>query len=128
MVPLAALSPLAIVLLVVLAIVVVLAVAGAVATARRRRRDETRLRAQLEEANEALAAARAEDRGWDRDRLEEAARAAAGGDVRELHLVQVIDRPGTDADEARFQIVGADGRAREVLLGREGDRWVPVSS
>ena len=43
-----------------------------------------------------------------------------------LHLVQVVDRPGTDADEAVFRVVAEGGHGpREVRLGREGDRWIP---
>lgn len=118
-------SPLAIVLIVVFVIVVVLAVAGAIATARRARSDEASLRRELAEADRALASARADDRGWDRDALVEAARAAVGASARELHLVQVVDRPGTEHDEARFRVVDEGGR-REIVLGREGDRWVQV--
>ena len=90
-----------------------------------RRRAEARdehLRERLAVANEALAQAHADDKGWDRALLEAAARAAAGP-VDELHLVTVIDNPGTDQDEAVFHAV-KDGDVRTVALRRTGDTWV----
>ena len=118
-------SVLSIVLLVFLALVVTLAVGGAVARAR----VSMRRRAQVASANEALARARAEDRGWDPEAMESAARVALKAfDVRELHLVQVVDRPGTDADEAVYRAVGRDGSDRDVRLGRQGGQWVGVTT
>ncbi len=117
-----------VIVLVVLALVVLLAVGGAVATARRTRAREASLRAQLREANEALAAAHAEDKGWERDTLEAAAREVLasrgeGARVRSLELVQVVDRPGTDDDQAVFRAV-TDGGEQRVVLGRRDGRWV----
>ena len=113
-----------IVVLVLLALLVLLAIGGAVATARRTRAREATVQAQLREANEALAAAHADDKGWERDTMEDAARRAYaerhGGPPAELRLVQVVDRPGTDEDEAVFH---ADGR--ELVLGRHDGAWVP---
>ena len=111
--------------IVVIAVVVVLAVligGGYVAGLRRQRAREVELRRRIAAANEELAAARADDRGWDRDTLDEAARHAAGGPVEELHLVHVEDRPGTDDDLAVYRIVQA-GRSRDVTLRRTGDQW-----
>jgi hypothetical protein len=35
----------------------------------------------------------------------------------------VVDKPGTEADEAVFRAI--DGhREEDLILGREGDRWV----
>jgi Flp pilus assembly protein TadB len=122
---------LVVVIVVFVALVIVLSALGAVAVSRRNRAGEAAFAAQLDEANTALAAARAEDRGWDRDRLERAARAAhearhPGADVRGLHLIQVIDRPGTEEDQARFRLVDAHGE-HDMLLGRRGDDWVEIS-
>lgn len=84
------------------------------------------------EADRALAVAEAEDRGWRRATLEDAARrelaaARPGAPVRELTLVQVLDRPGTDEDRAVFEVV-ADERTRLTLtLGRRGGEWFAES-
>ena len=43
--------------------------------------------------------------------------APPGRSVRELHLVQVVDRPGTDEDQAVFRVVNDHGE-RDVVLGR----------
>ena len=120
-----------IVVIVVFVLAVVVLFAFGVAGARRHRDEGAgRFHSELEEANAALASARAEDRGWERARLEAAARAAhdarrPGAQVSELHLVQVVDRPGTEHDQARFRVVDADGE-HEILLGRRGDDWVEV--
>lgn len=111
-----------IVLIVVVLLLVGLVLGGYAAAQRRQREREVALRRQIAAANEALAEARAEDRGWDRDVLEEAARALAGGPIEELHLVHVEDRPGTDDDLAVFRLVQA-GRERDITLRRAGDDW-----
>lgn len=115
-----------IVLLVLVAAIVVVVVVGIRIARRRQEAGEATLSARLGQANDALAQAHAADKGWDRALMERAARQAGGahGD-HELRLVQVIDRPGTEADEALFHAVGADGHVHEVRLGREGDGWVP---
>jgi hypothetical protein len=118
-------STLDIVLLAVAAVLVLLVLAGMRIARRRQDGREAGLRERLAAANEALAHAHATDNGWDRASLEQAAREAHGGMVKALHLVQVVDRPGTDADEAVFQVVGEEGRVSEVRLGRVDDRWVP---
>ncbi|HEU4974666.1 MAG TPA: hypothetical protein VFT50_06215 [Baekduia sp.] len=126
-----ALAVLPTVLIVVAALLVLLFVGGLIANARRHAADRERLRARVEAADEALAAARAQDRGWERSAMEAVARAAleAGpttGAVRELHLVRVLDRPGTDADEAEFRALLADGREETLTLGRRDGTWVVV--
>lgn len=126
-----ALAVLPTVLIVVAALLVLLFVGGLIANARRRAVLRERLHAEIEAADEALAAARAEDRGWDRQTMESAAREAlaarhAAGVIRELHLVQVVDRPGTDADEAVFRAHLADGREESLTLGRRDGVWVAV--
>jgi hypothetical protein len=113
-------------LIVVLALLVVLAVGGAIAQRRRLGRREGTFQAQLQQVNRDLAAARAEDRGWERSALEEAARRVyaeqrEGADPSTLELVQVIDRPGTDEDKAVFR-VGDSGE--RLTLGRRDGEWV----
>jgi hypothetical protein len=105
---------------------VLLFVGGLYANGRRRDQLAESLLARIEAADAALADARAQDRGWERATIEAAARAAAGGEVTELHLVQVVDKPGTDADQAVFRAVGADGVERTVTLGRRDGAWVAV--
>ena len=112
-----------IVLLAVAAVLLLVVIVGARMARRQQESREARLRERLAAANEALAQAHAGDKGWDRETLEAAARTAHGGPVEELHLVQVIDKPGTEADEAVFEVV-ADGKAREVRLGRVDAEWV----
>jgi hypothetical protein len=111
--------------IVLLAIAVVLLLIVAVgwrgATRRARERDAALLR-DLAEANQALAQAHASDNGWDRDVMEAAARQALGHDPDALHLVQVVDRPGTEDDEALFRAVTGD-KSTEVRLFRTGDAW-----
>lgn len=121
-------STLAIVLLAVVGLFVLMALGGAVATGRRRRRLEPRLEASLQEVNRRLAAARAEDRGWERGPLEAAAlRAFAelrpGAEVREHVLVQVLDRPGTDEDKAVFRLQTDQGTL-DLRMGRRDGAWV----
>ena len=120
-------TPLGVVLLVIALLLLVLVVGGVIAAGRRQRAREAHLQAQLAQANEALALARADDRGWDRDVLEAAARAAAGGRVDALDLVQVQDRPGTEEDRAIFRVVRA-GREDRLVLGRHDGAWLPVQA
>jgi hypothetical protein len=120
-------NALAIIIIVVVAIGLLLIVGGLVASARRHRSEEAELRATLREADRALALARAEDRGWDRGALEQACRAAFAArspvEPRELLLVKVVDRPGTEEDQALFRVI-TDAGSEEILLTREGDAWV----
>jgi Flp pilus assembly protein TadB len=130
MIPVAA-STLGIVLVVFAALVVVLAAGGWVAAAQRARARERKLLEELHEAEQALAKAHAMDKGWDRALLESAARDAAAErfgtqPVNALQLVQVIDRPGTDADQAVFRVETADGDEHRITLGRSGGEWRPA--
>ncbi|HWH94004.1 MAG TPA: hypothetical protein VNT03_09090 [Baekduia sp.] len=112
---------------VIVVLALILFVGGLVASGRRRDAMDADLRARIEAADAALADARAQDKGWERATIEAAARAAiAPTEVRELHLIQVVDRPGTDADQAVFRVVGADGGERTVTLGRRDGAWVAV--
>ena len=118
---------------IVIAVIVVLAVilfaGGLYVTGRRRTALSGDLRASIEAADAALAVARAEDKGWERATIEAAARAAvAPREVAALHLVRVVDKPGTDADQAVFRVVGADGAESSLTLGRRDGAWVPLDA
>jgi hypothetical protein len=121
-------SVLGIVVVVIVVLVALLAIGGLVISRRRARENEPSLQNELEEANQALASAHAEDKGWHRERLEQAAREAfaqrSAADVRELQLVQVVDRPGTDDDQAVFRVI-TDHGSEYLHLDRHGDRWMP---
>jgi len=117
-----------ILIIVVGTLIVLFLIGGAIAVSRRNAAGEGRLLHDLAGANEALARARAEDRGWDRDTIDAAARAAhlarrPDAQIAAVHLVQVVDRPGTEHDQARLRIVD-DAGEHDVLLGRSGDEWV----
>jgi len=117
-----------IVLIVLLGLLALLFLGGLAANSRMHAAAEERHAQRIAEADHALAEARAQDRGWNRAALEEAARAAfeaRGDSVTALELVQVVDRPGTDEDRARFRARTADGFV-EVELARTGDAWQPV--
>jgi type II secretory pathway pseudopilin PulG len=121
-------STLAIILIVLGVIVVLFAIGGAVVVARRYRAQDATFAQHVEAADSALEQARALDKGWHRETMEEAARAAMaesrpGWTYDDLHLVLVDDRPGVSEDRAHFMAVGSGGQAR-VILAREGDRWV----
>jgi Tfp pilus assembly protein PilX len=111
-------------LIIVLIVLALLAVGGVIARTRQLRRSRPAFDASLEQVNRDLAAAAAQDRGWDRATLEDAARrcyeAERGSPPADLVLIEVIDRPGTDADKAVFRVGG-----RELLtLGRREGEWV----
>ena len=115
-----------IIVLAIVALIVLLAVGGAVARRRQLERSQGRFDQSLAQVNRDLAAAHAEDNGWERSLLEDAARQAyaseRGSDPAELELVQVIDRPGTDDDHAVFSC-GPEARER-LTLGRRDGQWV----
>jgi hypothetical protein len=114
-------------LIIVIVVFVLLAVGGAVARARQLQRSRPAFDASLEQVNRDLAAAAAQDRGWDRATLEEAARriyaSERGGEPESLVLIEVLDRPGTDEDKAVFRIESAGNRELLTLGRRDGD-WV----
>ena len=94
------------------------------ASTRRAHGEEDELHVALREADQALALARAEDRGWERGALEAAARTAfaarSPAEIRELLLLQVVDRPGTEEDQALFRVV-TDAGSEEILCVRDAD-------
>ena len=117
---------LAIALGVFVVLVIILAVGGAYARRRQLERNRGRFDAHLAQVNQDLAAAHAQDRGWARDGLEAAARAAyaseRGGASRPgSRSSQIIDRPGTDEDKAVFRVAGDD---EQLTLGRQDGEWV----
>lgn len=121
-------STLAIILIVIAALLLLLFVGGFIAARRRTEDSLDELRRHLAAADQALEAARAQDKGWDRVLLEEAARRALseqqpGFDYDELHLVLVDDKPGQAEDRAHFVATSRDGE-RRVVLARRGDTWV----
>jgi hypothetical protein len=109
-------------LIIVIVVIVLLAVGGVIARTQQLKRTRPAFDRSLTHADRDLADAAATDRGWDRAKLEAAARAAYtakhGGEPESLTLVEVLDRPGTDEDEAVF-----DAGGQRVVLGRRGDEW-----
>jgi hypothetical protein len=117
-----------IIILIVAAVFAALAIGGYFATQRRMNRNEGAFDARLRAVNQDLATAHAQDRGWERGALEDAARRAYEGQrpgraAHDMSLVQVIDRPGTDEDKAVFRFV-SDGREEHLTLGRREGAWV----
>ena len=114
---------LAIVIGVFVALVIILAVGGIIGRRRQLAATQDRFEASLAQVNRDLAAAHAQDRGWAREGLEAAARAAytgqRGAEPSELTLVQIVDRPGTDDDKAVFAI-----GSERLTLGRADGDWV----
>jgi hypothetical protein len=114
---------LVIVIGVFVALVIILAIGGVYGRRRQLAATQDRFDANLAQVNRDLAAAHAEDRGWAREGLEAAARAAyaeqRGAEPSELTLVQIVDRPGTEDDKAVFAI-----GAERLTLGRSDGDWV----
>jgi hypothetical protein len=115
-------------LIIVLVVFVLLIVGGAIARNRQLAKSRPAFELALAQVDRDLAAAAASDRGWDREHLEASARRICaeqlGADPEEMTLVEVIDRPGTDEDEAVFDVTCGGQRHRVVLGRRDGD-WVP---
>jgi hypothetical protein len=125
-------STLAIVLIVIGVIVLTALVLGILGARARDRHQAGHWEARVRAADAALAEAAATDRGWQRDVMEQAARAALSErrpdwDPRDLFLVLVDDRPGVDEDRAHFVAVAEDGGEARVVLARQGDLWVAES-
>jgi hypothetical protein len=123
-----AVSVLGIILIVLGVLIVLFIIGGAIAVVVRSRRQDATFAEHVEAADSMLEQARAADKGWHRESMEEVAREAVaesrpGWAYDDLHLVLVDDRPGVSEDRAHFMAVGSGGEAR-VILAREGDRWV----
>src|SRR4051812_16243618 len=112
-------------LFIVIVVLAVLIAGGIVARRRQLARSRPAFDRALTHVDRDLAAAAANDRGWDRARLEAAARRAYaeqyGGEPDSLTLVEVIDKPGTEEDQAVF-----DAGGRRVVLGRRDGGWTRV--
>ena len=112
------------ILIIIAAVLLVLFVGGYIASRRRAEHWSQH----VAEAERALEAAFATDRGWDRDLLHRAARDALGShrpgfEFRDVHLVVVEDRPGVEQDRAQLVAVGEDGEARVVLCRAADGGW-----
>ena len=110
--------------IIIAAVLLLLFVGGYVAT-RRRASDWS---AHVAQADNHLEAARAADKGWDRELLLTTARGGlesqrSGWQYQDLHLVLVDDKPGVEEDKAHFVAVGADGEARVVLARDASGDW-----
>jgi hypothetical protein len=114
-------------LIIVLVVLALLAIGGAYARSRQLKRSRPAFEASLEQVNRDLAAAAAQDRGWDRVTLEDAARRIyrqeSGRDPEDMVLVEVLDLPGTDQDQAIFRVAGRE----RFTLGRRDGEWVHVA-
>jgi hypothetical protein len=122
---------LAIVLIALAALILLFLLGGLIAVRRRNALYGDRMLRDIAQANEALAQARAGDRGWDRDAIDAAARTAQlavhpDARIEAVHLIQVVDRPGTEDDEAHVRVLDATG-AHVLVLGRRGDSWVATA-
>lgn len=122
-------SALAIVLLVLGALVLLLLIGGYVARKRHDRAYAGTYARHLAEADRALEKARAADRGWNPELLEQAAREALERDRPDLRpdrleIVLVDDRPGVAEDRAHLMAVAGEERVRVVLARQEGGQWV----
>jgi hypothetical protein len=121
-------STLAVILIVLGAVILLALLLGFLGARARDRRQAPSYAEHVATADHALEQARAADKGWHREAMEEAARVALsesrpGWEYRDLHLVLVDDRPGMAEDRAHFVAVADDGEAR-VILARQEDRWV----
>jgi hypothetical protein len=123
-----AISTFAIVLIIVAAVIALFLLLGFLGTRARDRRQAGSWEEAVRSADAALAQAAATDRGWHREAMESAARAALeehrpGWRYSALHLVLVDDRPGSEEDRAQFMAIGDGGDEATVVLSRQGDRW-----
>jgi hypothetical protein len=121
-------SVILIVVLVVLGVLLLLAIVGAAMASRRNALGAIAFEQRLAVVDRELAAAVAEDRGWERGPLEASARGAFGEQrpdtrIATLELVQIVDEPGTDQDLAVFLVTAADGAESRLTLGRRDGAW-----
>jgi hypothetical protein len=125
-------STVAIVILALVAVLILMFIGGLAAARRHARETEGALFVKIAAADQALEAARAADRGWDRVLLDEAARRAIaverpGFRYDSLHLVLVHDRPGIGEDRAEMRASGPDGDLQLVLVRHGTDAWAAES-
>jgi type II secretory pathway pseudopilin PulG len=116
------------IVLIAIGVVVLLVLAGGFVAVRRRSRAQAGVYAEnVAACDQALEQARAADKGWDREVMEEAVRKAVsearpGWTYDNLHLVLVDDRPGVMEDRAQFMAVG-DGEEVRIALARRDEGW-----
>jgi hypothetical protein len=116
------------IIVIVLAVLLVIVGVGVIGNLRRERSTRAGFEQNVGAVDRALAAAAAADRGWEREGLEAAARAAwearhPGQSLQGLELVEVVDKPGTADDFAVFRCRGEQGASR-LTLGRRDGEWV----
>jgi hypothetical protein len=115
-------------LIIVLVVLLVLAVGGVIARQRQLARTQPHFDEHLARVNRELAAALAQDRGWEPAGLEAAARREwaqrrEGAEPDEVTLFEVLDRPGTAEDRAVFRF-RCGARSELLTLGRrDGGEW-----
>ena len=117
-------STLAVILIVAAVVVISLLVLATLAVRKRMEAAEPDYARHLAAADQALEAARASDRGWDRAVMEDVVRAALNAqrpnwDFRSLDLVLVDDRPGVVEDRAHFEASDGDTKVLVVLTRGE---------
>jgi hypothetical protein len=122
-----AVSTLAIVLIAVGVVILLAFILGLLGARARDRRQAPSYEEHVAAADQALEEARAVDKGWHREAMEQVARQALeesrpGWQYRQLYLVLVDDRPGVGEDRAHFVAVADDGEAR-VIISRQADGW-----
>jgi hypothetical protein len=122
-----AVSTLAIVLIAVGAVILIAFILGLLGARVRDRRQAPSYEEHVASADQALEQARATDKGWQREAMEQVARQALdesrpGWEYRQLYLILVDDRPGMGEDRAHFVAVADDGEAR-VIISRQADGW-----
>jgi hypothetical protein len=114
-------------LIIVIVVLILLAAGGILARSQQLKRSRPAFERNLAQVERDLVAAAAADRGWDREHLEAAARRIGseqlGSEPEELTLIEVLDRPGTDQDEAVFD-VRAGGQRHRLVLGRKDGDWI----
>lgn len=116
-----------IILVVLAALLVLFFVGGLIGARARARAGAPEYARNVGEADQALERARAADRGWDPEVMEDVARAALAREhpdvsFERLDLVLVDDRPGVNEDRAHFE--ASDGARRvRVVLGRDESGW-----
>ena len=127
-----AVSTVGLVFLIIGAVLVLFFIGGLIAVSVRSKREAPVYEEHVRAADQALQAARAGDRGWDKEVMEGVAQSALsdsrpGSSFTDLHLVLVEDRPGMEEDRAHFVAVGPDGEETRIVLGRQGGNWVAES-
>lgn len=120
-------SLLAIILIILVVLLALVFVGGLIGARRRTIQTAPEYSRNLARADQALEQARASDKGWDRERMEEVARDALarahpGATFDRLDLVLVDDRPGVAQDRAHFEASSRDRRV-PVILARSESGW-----